>query len=321
MEFFIALIAFLLILTVLELLIYGFYLYSNPQIKKIRRRLTDLSEIDHFDQVEDITRKRVYSEIPLLHKLLANTPGIERLDRLLLQSNTQFSIGFFIVSTMTLSAVVGLALTFAFGSFMISLFGAAGAAMMPWLYLLHQRKKWTDRFREQLPDALELVARALRAGHAFTMGMQYAAEEYGRPLGPEFKYTLDEINFGVSVQQALKNMSTRVGCAELSFFCVSVILQRETGGNLADILDNLSTILRERFKLRGKIKALSAEGKLTAYILFAIPIFIAGASLLLNPDFITVLADDPRGRMMVVGSLLSMLLAAFIIRRMIRFHI
>ena len=151
-------------------------------------------------------------------------------------------------------------------------------------------------FERQLPDGLGLIARALRAGHAFTSGMKLAADEFGDPLGPELQDTLDEINFGVSVPEALKNLARRVDCPDLSFFVVSVILQRETGGNLSEIIENLAALMRERFRFRGKVRTLSAEGKLSAVVLLLIPFVLFGFLYLTNRPYVESLMFDPIGK-------------------------
>ena len=162
------------------------------------------------------------------------------------------------------------------------------------------------KFERQLPDALDLVARSLRAGHAFSGGLQMVADEFDDPLGIEFQRTVAQINFGLSTEQALKALANRVDCPDLKFFAVSVIIQRESGGNLAEILENISSLIRGRFKLRGKIRTLTAEGKLSAAILIGIPFFIAFALSFINPEYIRVLFTDATGKILVAAALIMM---------------
>lgn len=177
------------------------------------------------------------------------------------------------------------------------------------------------KFQGQLPDALELIARALRAGHAFSSGMKLVAEEFNDPLGPEFGETLDEINFGISVSDALKNLSRRVDCPDLKYFVVSVILQRETGGNLAEIIDTIAHLIRERFKLHGRIRILSAEGKLSGIILLILPFFIVVALRFLNPDYMTTLVTDPIGKVMASIGAFLMSMGVLVMKRMINIRV
>ena len=164
------------------------------------------------------------------------------------------------------------------------------------------------KFQRQLPDALELIARALRAGHAFSSGMKLAADEFDDPLGPEFAETLDEVNFGISVSDALKNLSSRIDCPDLKYFVVSVILQRETGGNLAEIIDSMAHLIRERFKLQGRIRVLAAEGKFSAIILLLLPFFVVVALRFVRPDYMTTLVTDPIGKVMASAGVFLMII-------------
>jgi tight adherence protein B len=174
-----------------------------------------------------------------------------------------------------------------------------------------------NKFQRQLPDALELIGRSLKAGHAFTQGMRMVGDEFADPMGPEFEKTLDEINFGVPVHEALYNLISRVDCPDLKFFVVSVNVQRETGGNLAEIVNNISRLVRERFKFHGRVKVLAAEGKLTAYILLGLPIAVGLLINAFNPDYMTTLLETPEGKNMMYGGGFSMFLGALCIKKMI----
>jgi len=147
--------------------------------------------------------------------------------------------------------------------------------------------------------------------------MKLAADEFDDPLGPEFEETLDEINFGISVSDALKNFSGRVDCPDLNYFVVSVILQRETGGNLAEIIEGIAHLIRERFKLQGRIRVLAAEGKLSAIILLILPFAVAVILRFINPKYITILATDPMGKVMTVVAALLMFVGVLFMKRMI----
>jgi tight adherence protein B len=187
--------------------------------------------------------------------------------------------------------------------------------------LRSKKKKRMAKFEKQLPEGLGLIARALRAGHAFTSGMKLASEEFGDPLGPEFEETLDEINFGVSVSEALTNLAKRVDCADVRFFVVSVILQRETGGNLAEIIENLAHLIRQRFKFRGKLRVLTAEGRLSATILLILPFVLFLAFLVLSPEYVAYLISDPIGRFMAGIGAFLMFIGVLMIKRIIKVEV
>jgi tight adherence protein B len=193
--------------------------------------------------------------------------------------------------------------------------------VMPFFYICVKKRRRMEKFQRQLPDALDLIARALKAGHAFTGGLKMVAEELGEPIGTEFEKALHEINFGVGVPEALKNLPNRVDCPDLRFFIISVVIQRETGGNLAEVLSKIAYLIRERFKLQSRVKVLSAEGKLSAIILIAIPFVIALALAVLNPGYIKTLFVDPVGKVLVGFALVMMVIGIFVMKRMIQIKV
>ena len=274
---------------IIELFVYAYKTMRNPHRKVIQRRLKTLSSSEYANDSHDITRKRMLSRVPLLNTILLHTPGVRSLERLLQQANVQSPLGVFILLAAVLALTGYMAGSLLTINRVIPLIIAASLVGIPFLYVTRKKKKRMDKFQKQLPEGLELIARSLRAGHAFTSGMKLAADEFDDPLGSEFTETLDEINFGVSVSDALKNLARRVDCPDLRYFVVSVILQRETGGNLAEIIESIGYIIRERFKLRGKIRILSAEGKLSAIILVAIPFFVIIVLRFTSPEYINAL--------------------------------
>jgi tight adherence protein B len=179
------------------------------------------------------------------------------------------------------------------------------------------KRKRIEKFRSQFPEALDLIARALKAGHSLNSGMKLAADEFGDPLGPEFDETLREINFGVSVADALKNFAGRIECPELKYFVVAVILQRETGGNLAELVESLAYLIREKFKFQGKVRTLSAEGRLSAIILVAIPFLFAIYLHFSNPEYLGLLFSAPIGRIMVAGAIIMMAVGMLVMKKMV----
>ena len=178
-----------------------------------------------------------------------------------------------------------------------------------------------QKFQRHLPDALDLLARSLKAGHALSGGLKMVADEFGDPIGTEFAKTLNEINLGVGVPEALKNLSQRVDCIDLNFFVTSILIQRETGGNLAEILENIARLIRERFKLFGRIRTLAAEGKFSAIILVVLPFLIAFVISLLNPGYIQILIVDPIGPVFIAIALVLMIFGIITMSRMIKIKV
>ncbi|MCK4620123.1 MAG: type II secretion system F family protein, partial [Desulfobacterales bacterium] len=283
----------------------------------IRKRLKTFSYKESKNELPDILQKKVLSDVPLLNKILLRVPGRQYLDRLLQQANTQYPLGAFILLTLFLaitSCCVSSLITRNKVFVVIITLLLAGT---PFFYLCLKKKKRMEKFQRQLPEGLELIARSLKAGHAFPSSMKMAADEFDDPLGPEFEETINEINFGVNVPDALKNLAERVDCADLKFFVISVILQRETGGNLAEIIESLAYIIRERFKLYGKIRTLAAEGKLSAIILGSLPFVVMIALHFTSPAYIRVLFTDPAGKIILGISAFMMALGIFVMKKMV----
>jgi tight adherence protein B len=201
-----------------------------------------------------------------------------------------------------------------------SLITAIGLSLLgmafPWLYIKRKRKRRFKEFERQLPEALDLMARALRAGHAFSVGMKMIGDEFPDPIGPEFNRTVEEISFGIDVPQAMDNLNGRVISTDLKFFVTALVVQRETGGNLAEIIEAISRLIRQRFELFGRVKALSAEGRMSGIILFCMPIVMAGVLWWLNEPYMRILIEDEIGRIMAVGGGLLMIVGAYVMKNM-----
>jgi tight adherence protein B len=190
------------------------------------------------------------------------------------------------------------------------------------LMWISMRRKWRlKKFGNQLPDALELVARALRAGHSLAAGLNLVAGEMSDPIAKEFGRVFEETNLGIPMEEALENMSTRIPNLDLRFFATAVTLQRQTGGDLAEILDKIGELVRERFKIWGQVQALTGEGRLSGVVLLALPPVLFVAVYRLNPDYVTVLFTDPMGKKMLAGGLVMQLLGAIVIRKIINIKV
>jgi tight adherence protein B len=316
-----AIIIFGICLIVIELLIYAGKNARSPNRGRIRKRLRKYTYVEEGVGGSDIMRKRVLSEIPFVNKLLLKIPGIEKLDNLIIGANANFPMGFYILFAIFMAAlgsILGmiviknniLALVF------IPLFGC-----LPFLYLSLLKQKRKERLQKQLPEALDLISRALKAGHAFAGGIKLVAEEFDDPIGPEFGEMLEEINYGVSTPVALKNLAKRVDCNEIKYFVVGVILQRETGGNLAELMDTLALLIRERFKFDGKVRTLTAEGKLSAVVLVCLPFCIIAYLKFSQPDYMNLLFSDPIGRVMSVVAGIMMIIGIFIMKKMVKIEV
>jgi len=321
MDLLIAMTIFILTVALIEGAYYALRNIRSGEKREVLRRLRGYPTKEYEREIIDIMRKSMLSEVPWFNRMLLSIRWTDKLSRMIEQSGTESTLGVFIL----------LSIVFASGGFVIGLWVASNALLsliiafflgtFPFLYVYLKKKRRMEKFQRQLPDALDLIARALKAGHAFTGGLKMVGDELGEPVGTEFEKTLHEINFGSGIPEALKGLTQRVDCPDLRFFIISVIIQRETGGNLAEILAKIAYLIRERFKLQNRVQVLSAEGKLSAIILIAIPFVIALALSVLNPVYIKTLFVDPVGKVLVAFALLMMVIGIVVMKRMIQIRV
>ena len=199
----------------------------------------------------------------------------------------------------------------------ISVLGVIFGAGAPFFYIYQKRKARLGKFEAQFPDALEFVARAMRSGHAFSVSLEMLHREYAAPLGHEFRRTFEEQNLGLPLDVALERLGKRVPLLDVQFFVSAVLLQKRTGGNLASLLENLAYLIRERFKLRGRIRAVSAHGRISGLVLSMIPLAVALLMFYTNPDYILFFLDDPDGQVMMAACIVLQLLGFISIRKVV----
>jgi tight adherence protein B len=199
----------------------------------------------------------------------------------------------------------------------ISFIGLIAGLGGPFLYIYMRRRTRMRKFEAQFPDALEFASRAMRSGHAFSVSLEMLHKEYGPPLGAEFQRTFEEQNLGLPLEIALERLGKRVPLLDVQFFVSAVLLQKRTGGNLAGLLDNLAYLIRERFKLRGRIRAVSAHGRISGLVLSMIPLVVALLMFLTNPEYILFFLDDPDGKIMLVVCIFLQLLGFISIRKIV----
>jgi len=314
-------IIFVICIIVIELFIYAAKNARSPNRGKIRKRLRKYAYVEQGVDGSDIMRKRLLSDIPFVNNLLLKMSVAQKLDNLIIQANAKYTIGFYILLAFLMAALGSIFGSLVIKNHMISLVLIPFFGWFPFLYLNFLKQKRMERFRKQLPEGLDLISRALKAGHAFTGGIKLVADEFDDPLGPEFAEMLEEINYGVSISEALKNLAKRVGGSEIKYFVVGVILQRETGGNLAELMDTLSNLIRERFKFDGKVRTLSAEGKLSAVVLVCLPFAIIGYLKLTQPNYMNLLFTDPIGRVMGIVAVIMMIIGIFVMKKLVKIEV
>lgn len=313
--------AFIAVVLFLEGSYLAWNAYKGPEAKRIERRLRAMSAGSHEDGELSIVKKRLLSDTPTLDRLLLEIPRVHQLDRLLLQSGLKMNVAGFLSFTIV-GALAGFILAAVFGMPLLAVIGVGVAVgTLPTFYVLNAKRKRLNTFEQQLPDALDLMGRALRAGHAFSSALKMVGDEMPEPVAGEFRTTFDELNYGISLQDALQNMATRVPSDDLRYFVIAVLIQRETGGNLTELLDSISALIRARLKLMGTINVLSAEGRLSAWILGLLPIVLGVFLNVVNPKFMSLLWTDPAGLKLVWTMLVLMVIGVFWMRRVIRIHV
>ncbi|NMG43078.1 pilus assembly protein TadB [Aromatoleum toluvorans] len=254
-------------------------------------------------------------------RILEAIPHLHGLNRLIVQSRLNLSFAQFVGWTLGLAAlgfILALVLKL---HIVVALIAAALLALIPLIYVVRARKKHMETFERQLPEALDLMGRALRAGHAFPTAVKMVADEMKDPIGGEFRILFDETNYGVPQQTALLNLASRTDSTDLSYFVIAVLIQRDSGGNLAELLDNISAIIRARLKLYGEIRTLSAEGRLSAWILGLLPFVMTGVINLVNPGFMRILWHDELGLKMIGVALTMMVIGVLWMRKIIRIRV
>jgi len=317
----IGIIIFFMVVIVIELFVYAVKNMRPVHQARIRKRLKKYTYVKDSAGQIDIVKKRVLSDIPSFNKLLLKTPGVKSLDNLTIKANTKYPAGLYVLVSLFLGTVGFLGINYFLPNRLSSFLLATLLASLPFLWLHNLKHKRIEKFRRQFPEALDLIARSLRAGHSLNSSMKMASDEFDDPLGPEFEETLGEINFGLSVADALKNLSARIECPELKYFVVAVILQRETGGNLSELVESLANLIREKFKFHADIRTLSAEGRLSAIILVAIPFLIGFYLNMVNPTYLDLLFSRPVGRIMLITSGILMAVGIFVMNRMVKIKV
>lgn len=243
------------------------------------------------------------------------------INRLFDQADVTLTVPKFLVISAALGFGGAFAFTLAGLPLAVAPLLAVAAGALPLFWILFRRKRRLKKFAAQLPDALELIARALRAGHSLGAGMNLVAGEMSDPIAREFGRVFEEQNLGIPMEDALESMTERVPNLDLRFFATAVILQRQTGGDLAEILDKIGHLIRERFKIWGQVQALTGEGRLSGIVLLALPPALFVAVYRLNPDYVMVLFTDEMGKQMLIGGLIMQVLGALVIRKIVNIKV
>ena len=323
------LLAFMVFVVATVMIVSGCYaaaqLPAMLAARRLERRIRDVSA-GHGDPVKETGEETVLKSsrsgpLPGMDRLMSGTGAGKRMARLIEQSGMRTTPSGVILFSLLTAASAGLLAFVLLPQLFAPLFAAAFGAVAPIGWLLRKRSKRLRRFEEQFPEALDLLSRAIRAGHAFQTALGMVADELPEPVGPEFKKTFDQQNFGLPLREALDEMSARIGSLDVRFFVTAVLIQRDTGGNLSEILENLAHVVRERFKIRRQVRVHTAHGRFTGYVLLALPAALALALTFINPEHMQVLFREHMGQTMLLTAMVMQTVGFLWIRQVIKIEV
>jgi tight adherence protein B len=295
----------------------------NARARLLRERLESVQKAAEQQPNEDLAlvRDQTLSEIPALDTLLRRSARIANLQDFLSQAGLTIRAGNLLFLSGISAVVFAGVILFLGQASVFALVGAVIGAFIPYSYASFRRNKRFQKFEEIFPEAIDTLARAVRAGHAFTTALEMISDEVAEPISTEFRILFEEQKFGLPVRDALINLTERVPLVDVKFFVTAVMLQRETGGNLAEILDNLSYVIRERFKIQRQVRVYTAQGRLTMMLLMGLPPVIVVAMMMISPAFMRPLFTDPLGHVLIELGIGLQTVGYFVIRKIIQIQV
>jgi tight adherence protein B len=293
--------------------------------RRLDRRLRDVSAEMRPESPAagdtTVVKQDLEGPLPALDRLLARSTLGSRLARLIDQSGARTTPSGVVIISLALAAIIGVIASWLVPQPFVAPLAALAAGASPFVWLVHRRSSRLKRFEEHFPEALDLLARAIRSGQAFQTALGMVADELPDPVGPEFKKTFDQQNFGLPLRDALNEMSVRIPILDVRFFVTAVMIQRDTGGNLSEILDNLAHVVRERFKIRRQVRVHTAHGRFTGYVLMALPAALAVALSFINPEHMQLLFHEKMGQTMLIGAIVMQAIGYVWIRKVIKIEV
>jgi len=290
--------------------------------RSLDRRLREVSANEPEAGAQDsVVRRAVEGPLPEFERFVMRTRAGSWLASLIEQSGTRTTPGAILLFSLLAATVCGLLSVLFVRYAYIAPLVAIGAGLAPFGWLRHRRTVRLKQFEEQFPEALDVLSRAVRAGHAFQTALGMAADELPPPVGPEMKKAFEQQNFGLPLRDALDQLAARVPILDVRFFVTAVLIQRDSGGNLAEILDNLAHVVRERFKIHRQVRVHTAHGRFTGYVLLALPAGLAVALSIINPDHMAPLFREHLGHIMLTTVLVMQVVGYFWIRQVIKIEV
>jgi tight adherence protein B len=296
---------------------------SDTKRARLKERLsTVLLHSAHTEDIEVLlAREELMSEIPMLNRFLVRVQAATQFKRILDQADLHITVTRLFMFAMMAGILAGLAASIVTISILVTVFAGLVGFSIPFVHVFWTRQRRFDAFLEHLPDTLDLMSRALQGGHAFSEALHMVSTEMPEPIATEFRKTYEEQNLGLSLKLALENLAERMPLLDLRLCVTAIMIQRETGGNLAEILEKVSYTIRERFRIMGDLKTLTTSSRMSAWLLCGLPIFVALAVTVMNPDYMSILWKDPRGHKLIAAALFMQGTGMLVIRKILNIKI
>ena len=304
---------------IIMIVMLGMAVQTSPQAR-IRKRLLAVGSNPYATraEVQSLLKGTIYSQIPWLDRILRQLNISRAVDLLLERANIDFSVSVFLLFSVFSGVIVFFVVTLFSQPLVIGLLGGAIAAFVPYSYVKYLCVKRLRRFLEQMPDSLDMISQGLQAGLGLTQALVYTAKEMPDPIGTEFSVFMEEINLGLPLPEAMKNLQEKIPLQEVSLLSTAMLVQREIGGSLADLLHKLGEVIRERFRIERQLKTLTAQNRLSAYVVCSMPPLLTAFMFATGPDMMNQMIGDPLGRMMLIGAIIFEVVGIFVFRRLIR---
>jgi len=270
---------------------------------------------------ESLFRESTISEITWLEPIVQALPQLGDLRLLLEQANIGWSAGTFLALTIGMAFSVGASIYVLTGNFLYFIMAGVLGAFGPLQYVKRKKRRRVEAFEEGFPEAIDLLARSIRAGHAFATGLKVVAEEAQEPVKSEFRHVFEEQKFGLPLEESLLGLGDRIDLVDIRIFVTAILVQRDVGGNLAEILDKISYTIRERFMIRRQIRVYTAQGRMTGYLLAALPLIMGFLIWMLNSEYMSILFSEPIGRLMIAAAVVLQIIGFFVISRIVDIEI
>lgn len=284
-------------------------------------QLRNLSDLPTGDAMGGVLRPGEAGSPDWMQAFEARLPRVADIQLMLRQADSTWTPGVFVLAIAGMALAFGFTTTTVTRSLMVGTLAAAFGGWLPYLYISTKRKRRLGAFEEGLPEAIDLLGRAIRAGHPLSAGLKMVADETGQPISGEFRRTFEEQRFGVPFDDAMLGMADRISIVDVRILVTAILIQREVGGNLAEVLDNLASVIRARFTIRRQLRVYTAQGRMTGYVLAILPIAVATVIYMLNPEYMRVLWTHPMGKFMLGTAIVMQLIGYLWIRKIIDIEI